>query len=262
MLKLLKYNFKEVRWFYFWEIVIVTLMASFMIWNSKGTINENGVSYKVGMGVNEYRNMLVLFSTYIMIIHLGFNIVITNIQLSDRKSKLLFLTDISGKKFILSKIIEFSIVQLLTSILGLIISLRLIVISNELWRVLSEVLNYISLFDYSLIIYIVLLISIILIRTKLNGVLSSSLLGIGITILTMYVLFKFNFHILQDLNFGTISIKMEKFVYSVGKMLNMGQGIFGWRIKINVFSALPKLGILAGTFILASKAIDKKLDVV
>lgn len=262
MLKLLKHNFKEVRWFYFWEIVIVTLMVSFMIWNNKSTINENGVSYTIGMGVNEYRNMLVLFSTYIMIIHLGFNIVIANVQLSDRKSKLIFLTDISGKKFILSKIIEFSIVQLITSILGLIISLRLIVISNDLGRVLPEFINYITLFNYNLIVYVIVLLSIILIRTKLNGVLSSSLLGVGITILVMYALFKFNFHILQDLNLGTISIKMEKFVYSVGKMLNMGQGMFGWRIRINVFSALAKLGILAGTFILASKAIDKKLDVV
>ncbi len=246
MLKLLRHNFKEVRWFYFWEIVIVMIIGAMLISSNLWTP----------------RRVRVNFLLIIIPINLIFNTMVTIDQLNDRKGRLIFLTGITGKKFISAKIIEFLMVQLLTDVIMLFSLLIVLKMENGLARFMIEYYGDLVFSNFAILLYIVFILSVIIFKTFIKKIKVAAIIAVIIAMIVLVLEQKLKGYISSVEPVGTIAIKIEEFSYMVTRLLKVGQPVWNNKYYINIFFVMAKLGILAGTFILASKAIDKKLDVV
>ena len=245
MKNILKFGYKELKVFYIIEIflfIVISLVAVFY--------NKNILVFNPFRGGHEFIfNIIKRYTELILYINLIVSVIMLQMQLTSSRGRLLFLTNISGKKFFISHIIGFMLIQALFSGVGF----ALILLASRFKNVFANELfldfhNIFLLFLNTIAIYILILFITTLVRSRISNYAISS---ITIVIVSMVGALMFLFvNYIYPHNFWPAGTMM----FYVSLMRRYVT------INIPIILAQCFLGVLL--FFRASKVLENKLDIV
>ncbi|MBL4931345.1 hypothetical protein [Clostridium paridis] len=249
MRNILKFAYKELKVFYIIEIflfIVISLVAVFY--------NKNILVFNPLRGGHEFIfNIIKRYTELILYINLIVSVIMLQKQLTSPRGRLLFLSNISGKKFFGSHIIGFMLIQALFSVVGfgliLVASRFKEVFSNELFsnELFLDFHNIFMLNFNTVAIYIIILFVTTLVRSSISNYAIASIVVIVVNILVTLMFLFINYA------YPAIFLPAGTIQFYVNKM---------FRIVINIPIILIQCILAVALFFRATKVLENKLDIV
>ncbi|WP_238883559.1 hypothetical protein [Clostridium sp. YIM B02551] len=244
MRNILKFGYKELKVFYIIEIflfIVISLVAVFY--------NKNILVFNPLRGGHEFIfNIIKRYTELILYINLIVSVIMLQMQLTSSRGRLLFLSNISGKKFFISHIIGFILIQSLFSCVGFVIILLASrfkeVFANELFL---DFHNIFMLNFNTIAIYIIILFTTTLVRSRISNYAIASIVVIVVSILVTLMFLFINYA------YPAIFLPAGTIQFYVNKM---------FRIVINIPMILIQCILAVALFFRATKVLENKLDIV
>lgn len=253
MLKLLRYSFREAKMVYALEFIIlffidIIILATGLYLKSKGTVIIDIHFYEKIVSMLAYVNALIIMNYY-------------QRQLTKSVGALYFSTKIKGKSYLLSKVVEYCIIQGSTILFQSIFSYiyNFIILSERIsitQGILIYTLQSVNMFD----IILFLMMVFILLDSKVQDYKASSVSSILVLGFAGIAGLIVNHNLVKLLPQFVMNINMP--FYSKESYLNIFLGAFvrDGVLNINLLTLFIKLGLYIALIFIAGRAMDKKLN--